>query len=91
MGIITCALLEECAASITTHSSSFQTGVPAWACAWDLDDSNLLYCGLQNGTVEVYDVRNTAGHVQRLLRPGGGACPVTSLAFAPLCRASTLK
>ena len=39
----------------------------------------------------MYDTRNTSGHVNQLPRPGGGACPITSLSFVPLCRASTLK
>ncbi len=73
----------------------YQTPVPAWACAWNQDDPNYLFCGLQNGSVYMYDIRSTSGHVTELQRRagpgGGGSCPVTSLSYVPLCRASTLK
>ena len=62
-------------------SPSYNLPGPAWSCAWDSDDSCLLYAGLHNGTVMSFDMRNTAEHLHslQLERP----CPVTSLAFAP--------
>ena len=71
--------------------SRFQAPVPVWACAWDSDDTNYFYCGLQNGRTLVCDVRVTSSHVTELTRPGGGGCPITSLSYVPLCRASSLK
>ncbi|CAF1574135.1 unnamed protein product, partial [Adineta ricciae] len=28
-----------------------------WSCAWNLDDSNIIYAGLNNGRVQVFDRR----------------------------------
>lgn len=94
-GMVLTAAMDKTVKLTSMHSNTvvqtYQTPLPAWACAWNQDDYNYLYCGLQNGTVYVYDVRNTSGHVTELQRPGGGACPITSLAYVPLCRASTLN
>ncbi|KAI5319263.1 hypothetical protein L3X38_038971 [Prunus dulcis] len=35
----------------------------AWTCSWDLNDSNYVYAGLQNGSLLVFDLRRTAGPV----------------------------
>ena len=79
-----------CLICLSTSPSSFQTSHPVWACTWDQDHTHLLYCGLQNGVVQVYDTRNTTSHVTELKRPTGG-CPITSLSYVPLCRAGSLK
>ena len=60
-----------------------------WACAWNEDDPNYVYAGL-NGSICVYDIRNTAGCVSSLQREGDRA-PVTSLSYVPLCGASTFR
>ncbi len=91
--------MDRCLKLTSMHSNtvvqSYQTPVPPWACVWNQDDPNYFFCGLQNGAVYMYDVRNTSGHVTELERRagsgGGGSCPITSLAYVPLCRASTLK
>ncbi|KAI9024483.1 hypothetical protein CLU79DRAFT_109218 [Phycomyces nitens] len=31
---------------------------PGWSCNFDNHDPNILYCGLANGTIVVYDIRN---------------------------------
>ena len=77
--------------SLSSVPHSYETSSPAWACAWNADDPNYIYAGLQNGVVNVYDARNTAGHVTCLQQPGGGRVPITSLSYVPLCRASSLK
>lgn len=91
--------MDRCLKLTSMHSNTvvqcYQTPVPAWACTWNRDDPNYLFCGLQNGVVYVYDVRNTLEHVTELQRKagpgGGGSCPITSLSYVPLCRASRLK
>jgi hypothetical protein len=30
-----------------------------WSCAWNLDDPNIIYAGLNNGRVQVFDRRQT--------------------------------
>ncbi|XVF07838.1 hypothetical protein REPUB_Repub06bG0174200 [Reevesia pubescens] len=32
----------------------------AWSCAWDLNSSHQIYAGLQNGSILVFDMRQTA-------------------------------
>ncbi|OMO81790.1 hypothetical protein CCACVL1_12209 [Corchorus capsularis] len=32
----------------------------AWSCSWDLNNSHHIYAGLQNGSVLVFDIRQTA-------------------------------
>ncbi len=31
-----------------------------WSCAWNLDDPNIIYAGLNNGRVQVFDRRQVA-------------------------------
>ncbi|KAI8891234.1 hypothetical protein K501DRAFT_265100 [Backusella circina FSU 941] len=45
---------------------SYQLGSPGWSCSFDSKDSNLLYCGLGNGSLLVYDIRNTNTHLHNL-------------------------
>ncbi|KAI7854455.1 WD40-repeat-containing domain protein [Circinella umbellata] len=42
---------------------------PGWSCDFDETDSNLLYCGLLNNTVSIYDIRNTKNHLHQLRPP----------------------
>lgn len=39
---------------------------PGWSCAFDEYDDNLLYCGLANNTLMVYDIRNTKSPLHKL-------------------------
>jgi hypothetical protein len=65
--------------SLQTNSTvlSTQLDFPGWACSWDCKDSNLFYCGLVNGSVLLFDVRNVAAPVATLRQPS--AKPVMSL------------
>ncbi|KAI9256549.1 hypothetical protein BDA99DRAFT_141390 [Phascolomyces articulosus] len=54
---------------------------PGWSCDFDEIDSNLLYCGLANNAVLVYDIRNTKNYLHRLRPPNTtGNFPIHSLA-----------
>uniref|UniRef100_A0A2N9IJN9 RING-type E3 ubiquitin transferase n=1 Tax=Fagus sylvatica TaxID=28930 RepID=A0A2N9IJN9_FAGSY len=39
---------------------------PAWSCSWDLNSSQYIYAGLQNGSLLVFDMRQTVGPVNSL-------------------------
>ncbi|CAO3682072.1 unnamed protein product [Rhizopus stolonifer] len=52
-----------------TNNVTVQTytlGIAGWSCAFDENNSNLLYCGLANNTLMVYDIRNTKDHLHKL-------------------------
>lgn len=49
-----------------TVVQTYNTGKPVWSCCWCLDNSNYVYAGLSNGSVLVYDTRDTSTHVQEL-------------------------
>ena len=49
---------------------TYNAGKPVWSCCWSLDNSNYVYAGLLNGSVLVYDTRDTSTHVQELLPLG---------------------
>jgi E3 ubiquitin-protein ligase RFWD3 len=68
---------------------TYKTPSPVWACAWNVDDPNYLYAGL-NGSIWVFDVRNTSEKVSSL-QTEGERVPITSLSYVPLCRVSTLN
>jgi hypothetical protein len=57
--------------SLQTNSTvlSTQLDFPGWACSWDCKDNNLFYCGLVNGSVLQYDVRNAAIPMATLRQP----------------------
>ncbi|KAK6231671.1 hypothetical protein SCA6_001744 [Theobroma cacao] len=38
----------------------------AWSCSWDLNRSHQIYAGLQNGSVLVFDMRQTARHMDSM-------------------------
>lgn len=59
---------------------SYNTPAPAWSCAWNDYDTNYIYCGLQNGTCLIFDVRNTDTYLKSLQNATGGSCPVISVA-----------
>ncbi|KAL5464066.1 hypothetical protein EMCRGX_G033025 [Ephydatia muelleri] len=94
-GMLLSVGMDKTAKLTSMHSNttvlSYKTPGPAWACAWNQDSDHYFYCGLQNGTIQMFDKRNTTGSVVDLHCPGGASYPVTSLAYVPLCRASTLS
>ncbi|KAM5263696.1 E3 ubiquitin-protein ligase RFWD3 [Ctenodactylus gundi] len=65
-----------------TVVQTYNTGRPVWSCCWCLDENNYVYAGLANGSVLVYDLRNTNCHVQELV-PQRSRCPLVSLAYLP--------
>ncbi|KAF7648504.1 hypothetical protein LDENG_00155990, partial [Lucifuga dentata] len=67
---------------------TYNAGKPVWSCCWCLDNSNYVYAGLRNGSVLVYDTRDTSTHVQELL-PLRSRCPVVSLCYVPRAASSS--
>ncbi|XP_066098979.1 E3 ubiquitin-protein ligase RFWD3 isoform X2 [Saccopteryx bilineata] len=61
---------------------SYNAGRAVWSCCWCLDENNYFYAGLVNGSVLVYDLRNTNGYVQELV-PQKARCPLVSLSYMP--------
>ncbi|KAE8666192.1 Transducin/WD40 repeat-like superfamily protein, putative isoform 2 [Hibiscus syriacus] len=43
-----------------TDIVTFDFQAPAWSCSWDLNSSHQIYAGLQNGSLCVFDMRQTA-------------------------------
>ncbi|KAL2957158.1 hypothetical protein AAZX31_18G128700 [Glycine max] len=39
---------------------NYDLQVPAWFCSWDLNNSHYIYVGLQDGSVLVFDMHQTA-------------------------------
>ncbi|XP_021112362.1 E3 ubiquitin-protein ligase RFWD3 isoform X2 [Heterocephalus glaber] len=65
-----------------TVVQTYNTGRPVWSCCWCLDENNYVYAGLANGSILVYDLRNTSCHVQELV-PQKARCPLVSLSYMP--------
>ncbi|XP_006860371.1 PREDICTED: E3 ubiquitin-protein ligase RFWD3 [Chrysochloris asiatica] len=65
-----------------TVVQTYNAGRPVWSCCWCLDENNYIYAGLVNGSVLVYDLRNTSCHVQELV-PQKARCPLVSLSYIP--------
>ncbi|KAJ8252573.1 hypothetical protein COCON_G00218850 [Conger conger] len=71
-----------------TVVQTYNAGRPVWSCCWCLDNRNYIYAGLNNGSVLLYDTRDTSTHVQELT-PQGSRCPVASLSYVPRAASST--
>lgn len=71
-----------------TVVQTYNTGKPVWSCCWSLDNNNYVYAGLSNGSVLVYDTRDTSTHVQEL-EPLRSRCPVASLCYVPRAASSS--
>lgn len=56
-----------CSLLTNTVVQTYNAGKPVWSCCWCLDNSNYIYAGLSNGSVLLYDTRDTSTHVQELL------------------------
>ncbi|XP_075432724.1 E3 ubiquitin-protein ligase RFWD3 isoform X2 [Ascaphus truei] len=65
-----------------TVVQTYNAGRPVWSCCWCSDNTNYVYAGLINGSVLVYDLRDTSVCVQELV-PQGSRCPVVSLSYLP--------
>ncbi|NXB76338.1 RFWD3 ligase, partial [Donacobius atricapilla] len=70
--------------SLATNTvvQTYNAGRPVWSCCWCLDDTNYVCAGLVNGSIMIYDLRNTNSHVQELV-PQKLRCPVVSLSYLP--------
>ncbi|KAG0741828.1 hypothetical protein G6F57_010836 [Rhizopus arrhizus] len=60
--------------TVQTYTLEF----PGWSCAFDDHNTNLLYCGLGNNTLMVYDIRNTRSHLHKL-KDSSSQAPIHSL------------
>ena len=59
---------------------TYHTGRDTWCCNWSGHKSNVMFCGLQNGEVLVYDIRNTRHYVDRIVPSKSyQKCPVISI------------
>ncbi|XP_039112377.1 E3 ubiquitin-protein ligase RFWD3 isoform X1 [Hyaena hyaena] len=65
-----------------TVVQTYNAGRPVWSCCWCLDETNYIYAGLVNGSILVYDLRNTSHHLQELV-PQKARCPLVSLSYIP--------
>ncbi|XP_016052021.1 PREDICTED: E3 ubiquitin-protein ligase RFWD3 isoform X2 [Miniopterus natalensis] len=65
-----------------TVVQTYNAGRAVWSCCWCLDENNYMYAGLVNGSVLVYDLRNTSCYVQELV-PQKARCPLVSLSYIP--------
>ncbi|XP_071423308.1 E3 ubiquitin-protein ligase RFWD3 isoform X1 [Pithys albifrons albifrons] len=77
--------------SLATNTvvQTYDTGRPVWSCCWCLDDTNYVYAGLVNGSIMIYDLRNTNTHVQELV-PQKSRCPMVSLSYLPRMASASL-
>ncbi|XP_062442354.1 E3 ubiquitin-protein ligase RFWD3 [Rhea pennata] len=77
--------------SLATNTvvQTYNTGRPVWSCCWCLDDTNYIYAGLVNGSIMVYDLRDTSSHVQELV-PQKSRCPMVSLSYLPRMASASL-
>ncbi|XP_007568542.1 E3 ubiquitin-protein ligase RFWD3 isoform X1 [Poecilia formosa] len=71
-----------------TVVQTYKTDKPVWSCCWSLDNSNYIYAGLSNGSVLVYDTRDTSSHIHEL-EPLRSRCPVASLCYIPRVASSS--
>ncbi|XP_012292942.2 E3 ubiquitin-protein ligase RFWD3 [Aotus nancymaae] len=65
-----------------TVVQTYNAGRPVWSCCWCLDENNYMYAGLANGSILIYDMRNTSSHVQELVAQKA-RCPLVSLSYMP--------
>ncbi|NXA17669.1 RFWD3 ligase, partial [Ibidorhyncha struthersii] len=77
--------------SLATNTvvQTYNAGRPVWSCCWCLDDTNYIYAGLVNGSIMIYDLRDTNSHVQELV-PQKSRCPMVSLSYLPRMTSASL-
>ncbi|NXU78006.1 RFWD3 ligase, partial [Oreotrochilus melanogaster] len=77
--------------SLATNTvvQTYNAGRPVWSCCWCLDDTNYIYAGLVNGSIMIYDLRDTSSHVQELV-PQKSKCPMVSLSYLPRMASASL-
>ena len=69
--------------SIASNSNVANFVLPAqsWACSWDHDDPNYFYTALNNGSIELFDIRQTGNCLDRLSI--GVPKPITAINYVP--------
>ncbi|XP_026535927.1 E3 ubiquitin-protein ligase RFWD3 isoform X2 [Notechis scutatus] len=77
--------------SLATNTvvQTYNASRPIWCCCWCLDDTNYVYAGLANGSILVYDLRDTNSYVQELVSQKS-RCPVVSLSYLPRMASASL-
>ncbi|CAH1787352.1 unnamed protein product [Owenia fusiformis] len=65
-----------------TPVQRYECSQPVWSCCWNKDDPKYFYTGLSNGSVNIYDVRNTTNRVESFDAQGSRS-PVVSLQYVP--------
>ncbi|NWI42546.1 RFWD3 ligase, partial [Picathartes gymnocephalus] len=77
--------------SLATNTvvQTYNAGRPVWSCCWCLDNTNYVYAGLVNGSIMIYDLRDTNSHVQELV-PQKSRCPMVSLSYLPRMASASL-
>ncbi|XP_019630805.1 PREDICTED: E3 ubiquitin-protein ligase RFWD3-like isoform X1 [Branchiostoma belcheri] len=73
-----------------TVVQTYHTPFPVWACCWNREDNNYVYAGLQNGSVLVFDQRDTSKHVEELAPPRA-RCPIVAMSYVPRDPSSSLR
>ena len=58
---------------------SYPLEANGWSCCFDLIDRNMVYAGLANETICIFDVRNTAGPIRIIPPDSSRALPIHSL------------
>ncbi|XP_019713221.1 E3 ubiquitin-protein ligase RFWD3 isoform X2 [Hippocampus comes] len=71
-----------------TVVQTYNAGKPVWSCCWCVDKPNYVYAGLSNGSVLLYDIRDTSAHVQEF-QPLRSRAPVASLCYIPRAASSS--
>ena len=65
---------------------TYQAAKDCWSCSWSLSNSNHMYCGLQNGEVMIFDIRNTKEVIESISPSsanGSQRCPIVSVVSIP--------
>ncbi|XP_066279408.1 E3 ubiquitin-protein ligase rfwd3.S-like isoform X2 [Branchiostoma lanceolatum] len=73
-----------------TVVQTYHTPFPVWACCWNQEDNNYVYAGLQNGSVLVFDQRDTTKYVEEL-SPPRTRCPIVAISYVPRDPSSSLR
>ncbi|XP_063677285.1 E3 ubiquitin-protein ligase RFWD3-like [Bolinopsis microptera] len=63
---------------------TYQATKDCWSCSWSLANSYHIYCGLQNGEVMMFDIRNTKEVIESICPTNGPQkCPIVSVVSIP--------
>ncbi|BFZ05196.1 hypothetical protein BsWGS_08235 [Bradybaena similaris] len=67
--------------SVTTKVvvQKYNVNSAVWCCAWNTQNTNLFYAGMERGVVREFDIRRTDSHVQDVLDNGGS--PITNIQY----------